>query len=63
MDSVKKNSSKIDSSAIRRDYSTPALTRFGKVSQLTQSASGCAKSDNAACLPADPGNMGVKKPT
>ena len=48
------------SQLIRKTYSAPELTRFGKVSQLTQSASGCAKSDNPACT-ADPGsNMGVK---
>jgi len=46
---------------IRRTYSTPELTRFGKVSQLTQSGSGCNQNDNAECSP-PPSNMGVSMP-
>ena len=43
----------------KRSYGTPALVCFGKVSALTQSASGCAKSDNASCS-GPTGNMGRK---
>ena len=30
-------------------YSTPRLQYFGKVSELTQAASGCDNNDNKAC--------------
>ena len=43
----------------KRNYRTPALLFFGTVSALTQSASGCSKSDNASCS-GPTGNMGRK---
>ena len=42
----------------KRPYRTPELKVYGKVSTLTQSASGCAQSDNATCLGSPVGNMG-----
>jgi hypothetical protein len=33
----------------KRRYQPPTLTVFGKVALLTQSQSGCSKSDNPAC--------------
>jgi hypothetical protein len=60
MDLVKNSSSRIDSSAIRRNYSTPTLTRFGKVSQLTQTASGCTQADNPGCTSGANNDMGPK---
>ena len=46
------------SQLIRRTYSAPELTRFGKVSQLTQAASGCNQGDNPACTAGN--NMGPR---
>lgn len=40
-------------------YKTPALHVFGKVSTLTQSASGCNNNDSSMCS-APAGNMGPK---
>ena len=41
----------------RRPYRSPTLRVFGKVSALTQSASGCAQADNPGCS-SPPLNMG-----
>jgi hypothetical protein len=41
----------------KRRYQSPALTVFGKVALLTQSASGCNQGDNPACS-APVSNMG-----
>ena len=42
----------------KRNYQTPALLFFGKVSSLTQSASGCNQGDNPACTGTVGSNMG-----
>jgi hypothetical protein len=42
----------------RRPYQPPSLRVFGKVSTLTQSASGCNSSDNPGCASSPPFNMG-----
>ena len=42
----------------RRRYSAPVLKVFGRISTLTQSASGCASSDNPACTGGPTANMG-----
>ena len=42
----------------RRRYKTPALQVFGRISTLTQSASGCSTSDNPACTTGPASNMG-----
>ena len=42
----------------RRRYSAPVLKVFGRISTLTQSASGCATSDNPACTGGPAANMG-----
>lgn len=46
------------SQLIRRTYSAPELTRFGKVSQLTQAASGCSMADNSSCSVGAGSDMG-----
>ena len=42
----------------RRPYRAPTLQVFGRISTLTQSASGCATSDNPACVGGPAANMG-----
>jgi len=42
----------------RRPYHPPTLRVFGKVSTLTQAASGCNSSDNPGCASSPPFNMG-----
>jgi hypothetical protein len=42
----------------KRPYCAPSLRAFGRISTLTQSASGCNASDNASCVGAATGNMG-----
>jgi hypothetical protein len=42
----------------RRPYQPPSLRVFGKVSTLTQAASGCNSSDNPGCGTSPPFNMG-----
>ena len=42
----------------KQQYQTPKLQVFGKVAELTQSASGICKSDNGACS-APNNNMGM----
>ena len=42
----------------RKRYSAPALRVFGRISTLTQSASGCSSSDNPACTGGPAANMG-----
>ena len=42
----------------RRPYQPPSLRVFGKVSTLTQAASGCNSSDNPGCASSPPLNMG-----
>ncbi len=34
---------------VKREYSAPALTSFGKLAALTNSASGCSDNDSAMC--------------
>jgi hypothetical protein len=43
--------------AAKRVYQAPRLQVFGRISTLTQSASGCERADNAGCS-SPPGNMG-----
>ena len=42
----------------KRSYQTPVLLLFGKVSALTQAASGCSGGDNAGCTQVVGSNMG-----
>lgn len=42
----------------KRPYHPPALRVFGKVSTLTQAASGCNQADNPGCSSTPPFNMG-----
>ena len=44
----------------KRSYQTPALLLFGKVSALTQAATGCSNNDSAGCTGSAGSNMGVK---
>jgi hypothetical protein len=39
----------LPTTAPKRPYATPALTFFGHVAELTQSASGCSNNDSATC--------------
>lgn len=44
--------------ADRKPYTPPALTVFGNVAALTQSATGCASNDSAGCTVTPGSNMG-----
>lgn len=57
MSRLETNPSAVADALYRKPYRTPILHVFGRVAALTQSASGCAKSDNPACTPGG-SNMG-----